>query len=70
MEENRLGSFIRRKRYERGYSSTEMANRLGISNNWYSQIELGKNKPSIQLMKKIAKKLGVKYKDLYDLLEK
>lgn len=63
-----LGKYIYNIRKKRGYTLSELADRVGISKSYLSTIEreLKKN-PSIQVMEKIAAALNV---DISELLQK
>ena len=58
---------IRKLRNEKGYSQEYMAKSLGMSQNNYSQIELGKINLTIERLDKIAELLET---DVFNLLKK
>ena len=63
-----FGKFLRAKRLEKGLKSGQMAKLLDISLTWYSQIELGKQVPSIPLTLRISHELKVSYKKINKLI--
>ena len=48
-----------------GYSQTEFADKLNITNDWLSRLENGKAYPSRKLALKIAKELNVDFIDIF-----
>ena len=57
-----LGSILRKKREELGYTLDEVSNRIGFSKPYLSTIETGKvkNPPSDEVLSKLEKTLGFK----------
>jgi putative transcriptional regulator len=49
----------------KGMSQKELAEKLGIGNDWLCDIEKGKGTPSLALAKNIADKLGVTISDIF-----
>ena len=62
----RLGANVRRLRAEKGWSQEDYADRAGIHRTYVSDIERGKRNPTITVVEKLAKPLGVKAGDLLD----
>lgn len=58
-------NLIKKRRTEMGYSQTEFADRLNITNDWLSRLENGKAYPSRKLALKIAKELNVDFIDIF-----
>lgn len=56
----RLGSNVRRLRLEKGWSQEDYADRAGIHRTYVSDIERGARNPTITVVEKLAKPLGVK----------
>jgi putative transcriptional regulator len=52
-------------RKSKGLSQKELAEMLGIGNDWLCDIEKGKGTPSLALAKSIADKLEVKISDIF-----
>lgn len=50
---------MREKRNELKMTQVEFAKEVGISTNYYASIEQGKNSPSVDVLSRIAKGLGV-----------
>ena len=61
-----LGNRLRATRKERGYSLEELARKTGFSKSFLSQIENGKNSPSIASLRRITQALAVPMGDLFD----
>ena len=59
-----LGANIRRLRTEKGWSQEDYADRAGIHRTYVSDIERGKRNPTVTVVEKLAKPLGVKAGDL------
>ena len=56
-------------RLERGLKQSEVAEKVGITQPTYSNIENGKRNPTVKTLRKIAKVLGVQISDLLDTEE-
>lgn len=62
---NPIGREIRRLRQEKGLNITELAEKIGVSRSYLSQIELESVKsPTIDTAKKIANALGISVSEL------
>lgn len=61
---------LRQLRLQKGYSATELAELIGISRQALSQIELGKNGISPAGAKKASKLLGVKFEEIFTIVER
>lgn len=55
----RLGQNVRRLREAKGWSQEDYADRAGIHRTYVSDIERGKRNPTITVVEKLAKPLGV-----------
>lgn len=69
----RLRKLFRKKRLELNMMQTEIAEKADISNNFYSNIERGKTKPSVETVLKICKALKLSLDEIIfeeDLSEK
>ena len=60
----KLGRKIQKLRKATDLTQEEFAERLNISRTHMGHIEQGRKQPSLELLQKIAKALGVKTKDL------
>ncbi|HHX77681.1 MAG TPA: helix-turn-helix transcriptional regulator [Firmicutes bacterium] len=49
-----------------GYTQTQIAKAVGISQQMYSFIELGKRRPSVEVAKKIAAVMGFHWTRFYE----
>lgn len=52
-------------RKQKGFSQKQLADMVGIGNDWLCDIEKGKGTPSIQLLNKIAETLKCKVSDIF-----
>ena len=66
----KISEKIRALREEKQWSQEEMAAKLDMSRNGYAKIELGKTKPNIDKLLKIAQLLDVEISDLFQSDEK
>ena len=60
----RLGANVRRLRTEKGWSQEAYADRAGIHRTYVSDIERGRRNPTVTVVEKLAKPLGVRAADL------
>jgi transcriptional regulator with XRE-family HTH domain len=64
-----FGKKLRKLREAKRITQQQLAEKLGfVSNSYISEVESGKFIPSSEKLKKIAKALGVSFKELNDLL--
>jgi transcriptional regulator with XRE-family HTH domain len=61
-----VGTKIRKKRIEKGFSQEFLAEKLNVSQGTLSNIESNKSKPDIEMLKKVSEFLEI---DIYDLIE-
>lgn len=54
-----LGIKVRKLREEAGYSQSELAEKVGVTQGFISHIELGIREPGLPTLRKIAAVLGV-----------
>ena len=59
-----IGSLIKSAREQRGYSQDQLAEMVGVSSPYISQLELGKRLPTDALAIKIAKAVNYDARDL------
>jgi transcriptional regulator with XRE-family HTH domain len=62
-----LGGNLRRARLERGLSLRALARELDVSPSLVSQIETGRNQPSVRTLYAMVSKLGVSLDDVFQL---
>jgi transcriptional regulator with XRE-family HTH domain len=62
----RLGNNVRRLRREKGWSQEAYADEAGIHRTYVSDIERGARNPTITVIEKLAKPLGVSSGTLLD----
>ncbi len=62
----RFGKRLRQLREERGISQEALADAAGVSYQTISNIERGLNGPRFAVLEKIARKLKVKEKELFE----
>lgn len=65
-----LGTYLKYKRMTNGFTQMAMAKKLGITEQYYCQIEKDKRKCGVELIKKIADVTGCKPKHIFELREK
>ena len=58
-------NLIKKRRSEMGYSQTEFADKLGITNDWLSRLENDKAYPSRKLALRISEELNVDFTDIF-----
>lgn len=64
--QSRLGKNVARLRKERGLSQEAFADHAGIHRTYISDVERGARNPTVEVVAKIAKALGVKPGALLD----
>ena len=62
---NSIGEYIREQREQAKISMRQLAQSAGVSNPYLSQIERGLYEPSANVLKSIAKALGIAPEKLY-----
>lgn len=62
----RLGSNIRRLRKEKGWSQEQFADEAGIHRTYVSDLERGSRNPTVRVLDKLARPLGVEPGRLLD----
>lgn len=62
----RLGQNVRRLREANGWSQEDYADRAGIHRTYVSDIERGRRNPTITVVEKLARPLGVSTGSLLD----
>ena len=60
----RLARYVQKIRKSKRITQEQLAEKVGVSTTWIGYIETGRYKPSLKLLYKIARVLGVKVKDL------
>lgn len=63
------GNYLKEKRLAKGYSQSQVAERLGISQQRYSYYELGKRMPGLNFLVKIARILDFEPGEFFDNYE-
>lgn len=63
-----MPAVLRRYRDTAGLSQQELADRVGIAKSYVSSLELGYRAPSLNLLVKIARSLGVRPGELVDAM--
>lgn len=61
----KFGEKIKKMRAEKGITQEQLADKAGISIDFLSLIERGRNAPSFKSLEKIAKALSVPAKELF-----
>nr|WP_304341027.1 helix-turn-helix transcriptional regulator [Clostridioides mangenotii] len=62
----KVGCKIKEERMKKKIKQIELAKKVGISNTFLSDIEVGRSNPSIDTLRKIAEVLEVSYSELLD----
>lgn len=60
----KFGSTVRKKRFEKNLTMEKLAFAADLTSDYLGRIELGKANPSIFVVNKIAKALGIKLSEL------
>lgn len=61
---NQIGHQCRLVRKGKGLTQAEVAKRTGTNTNYYAKLERGEAVPSLKMLEKIIKALGVKSSDI------
>jgi transcriptional regulator with XRE-family HTH domain len=64
-----LGEELRKARLSAGFSQEELAFKAGISRNYVSLLELGQKSPTLQVLLRLCKSLGVKASNIVRRIE-
>jgi immF control region 10 kDa protein len=64
-----IGDKIKAKRREGGLTQSELADKVGISRNYISDLENGRYIPSVKTLSKIASVLGIDLNFLIEMSE-
>ena len=64
-----LGDEIRKSRTDAGLTQEELAFRAGLSRNYISLLELDQKSPTVQVLFRICRALGVKASKLIERVE-
>jgi transcriptional regulator with XRE-family HTH domain len=67
MNDDKLGPYVRRRREALAMSQTALANALHVSGSYVNYIESGRRRPSLRLLARIAKELGLDEQKLFRL---
>ncbi len=59
-----LGNRVQKLRKQSNLTQEKLAEKIGVSRAYMGYIEQGRNTPSLEVLQKIAKSLGVKVKDI------
>ena len=64
MRELKIGQFIKEERKKKDMKAKELAEKVGISASYLSEVENDKQHPSLKMLQRIAVSLGTKVEDL------
>ena len=64
----KFGKRLRQLREERGWSQEEFADRAGLHRTYVSAVERGVRNPTLSVLERLAKALGVKLSELVQSL--
>ncbi len=60
-----MQEWLRYLRLQQGYTQAVVATQAGITQNYYSWIEIGKRQPSVAVAKRLAEVLHCRWTDFY-----
>jgi transcriptional regulator with XRE-family HTH domain len=66
---NQFGKRLRKLRRIKDLTQEELAEQVGVSTNFISQVERGVNAPSFDILQKLAEVLGVRVQEFFDFPE-
>ena len=61
-----LGKNLKKYRLDCGMTQEILAEKVGIHPTYVGKLESGKNNPSVKLLFKVSRALGVKFSDIFD----
>lgn len=61
----KIAQKLKQVRLQNGMSQAGLAEKAGINSNYYAKIERSEIKPSVEILEKIIKALGVKSSDIF-----
>lgn len=62
----KLGLNLKKYRLEKCLTQENLAEKVGIHPTYVGKLEGGKNNPSVKMLYKITRVLGIKFPDLFD----
>ena len=62
----KLGLNLKKYRLEKSLTQESLAEKVGIHPTYVGKLEGGKNNPSVKMLYKITRVLGIKFPDLFD----
>jgi len=62
----RLGANIRKARKHKGIAQEDLAHTARVDRSYVGEIERGKANPTVKIIVRLANKLGVRTRDLFD----
>ncbi len=62
----KIGKNLKRIRKEKQITQVQLAQKAGISSNYYARIERDEENPSLEVLKEISKALKVKSSEILD----
>ena len=62
----KFGKHLRALREERGWSQEEFADRAGLHRTYVSAVERGVRNPTLSVLERLAKALGIKLSELLE----
>ncbi len=57
---------IKKLRNDKGFTQEDLAEKVGVSRVYIGYVEQGRNTPSLEILEKIAKSLGITMSELFD----
>jgi transcriptional regulator with XRE-family HTH domain len=61
-----IGTNVRNLRLQQGFSQERLADRVSLSSDYLSRLELGKGNPTVGVLHRISSALGVRITSLFE----
>jgi transcriptional regulator with XRE-family HTH domain len=61
-----VGTNVRKYRVKQGFTQERLADRVSLSSDYLSRLELGKENPTVDVLHRISSALGVRITSLFD----
>ena len=61
-----VGTNVRKHRVKQGFTQERLADRVSLSADYLSRLELGKENPTVDVLHRISSALGVRITSLFD----
>ena len=61
-----VGTNVHKNRVKQGFTQERLADRVSLSSDYLSRLELGKENPTVDVLHRISSALGVRITSLFD----